>query len=312
VIELAQRPQRTEGRQQTDFILVCPDCRAGVSVDAHSARCDLCRREYVRRDGIWRFLAPTRAEAYEPFLRDYRIVRAAEGWGARDAQYYRALPNVGAHVPQRAIWNVRAKHFEWLLHIIAARPAARILDVGAGNGWLAHQLAARAHRVAALDLADDARDGLGAHVHYPTRFECYQAEFDRLPFANSQFDWVIFNASLHYARELDTTLREARRVLRDGGAMVIMDSPFYARAADGRKMVAAREAEFRAQFGFSRDVDAVGFMTLETLAASAARAELQIRVAHADAHLAARAKRVWQRVRVGRAPARFPLILLEK
>src|SRR5438128_3819301 len=116
------------------------------------------------------------------------MLRTAEGWGASDATYYRALPQVVTDDPQRAIWRIVAKHFTRLLRLLKELQPTRILDNGAGNGWVSYQLTRRGYIVAALDLADDALDGLGASIHYHRSFESYQAEFDRLPFQQNQFD----------------------------------------------------------------------------------------------------------------------------
>src|SRR5437868_5658951 len=59
-----------------------------------------------------------------------------------------------------------------------ARRSLRILDLGAGNGWLANRLAERGHRVIAVDLLDDPLDGLGAARHYAAAFSALLAEFD--------------------------------------------------------------------------------------------------------------------------------------
>jgi ubiquinone/menaquinone biosynthesis C-methylase UbiE len=68
------------------------------------------------------------------------------------------------------------------------------------------------------------------------------ASFEALPLASGSFDMAIFNASLHYAIDLDATLREARRVTRRGGHLVIIDSPFYARERDGDATVREKNA----------------------------------------------------------------------
>ena len=89
----------------------------------------------------------------------------------------------------------------------------RVLDLGAGNGWLAYQLSRRGHSVVAVDWSDDEFDGLGALCHYAATLAACHADFAALPFADAQFDLIVFNAALHYARNLADTFAESLRVL---------------------------------------------------------------------------------------------------
>jgi SAM-dependent methyltransferase len=300
-----------ERRPDADFELACPICRTAVEVEASSG---LCKNEHRFRcaDGIWRFLPLAREVQFREFLRDYQIVRMAEGWGSANAAYYRALPQVAASDPQCDIWRIRARNFRRLLHLIGDATELRILDAGAGNGWLAYQLARRGHLVAALDLSDDARDGLGARVHYDAQFACYQAEFDRLPFCNAQFDLVIFNGVLHYAQSLELTLCEAKRVLRADGRIVVLDSPFYSHQAYGAAMIAEREAAFTRKFGFRREVQAVSFLTKSQLQCAADASGLALDVQDGAADWDRNLRRAWTQWRTGRELARFPLCVLRR
>ena len=291
--------------------LACPVCANVLSVEGDAATCATCRQTFARCEGIWRFLPPSRAREFADFLREYQTVRADEGWGASDASYYRVLPHVDQDDPQRNIWRIRAHSFEWLLALIGSGGPLKILDVGAGNGWLANQLGRRGHTVAALDLADDSRDGLGARAHYAISFETYQAEFDRMPFGAAQFDVVIFNAALHYACVLAATLREARRVMRPDGSIMVMDSPFYSRRSSGAVMVAEREASFVRKYGFSRQVRTIGFLTRTDLEQSVTEAGLKMNSWAEDNRWAIRLRRTWIEWRTGREPARFPVVMLK-
>ena len=197
--------------------------------------------------------------ATQSFLENYRVVRRAEGWGSRDSAYYQNLPQVARNDPQHAIWRVRAANFRALLRVMGEH--RRVLDLGAGNGWLTYQLTRRGHSVLALDLSGDELDGLGARRHYSTTFAAYQADFAMLPFANAQFDCAIFNASLHYARDLKQTMVESVRVLTADGMIIVMDSPMYHDAASGQAMFAEKKRGFRQGLGIDLTDDQIGFLT---------------------------------------------------
>ena len=67
-----------------------------------------------------------------------------------------------------------------------------------------------------------------------------QATIDRVPFAGGSVDLAIFNASLHYSADYAATIAEVLRVLRPGGRVVLLDSPFYRDPASGARMVRER------------------------------------------------------------------------
>jgi len=193
------------------------------------------------------------------FLTDYSTIRAAEGRASDDPEYYRALPFRDLTGRNSAQWAIRARtwtHFEnFVLREFeksAKRPLA-ILDVGAGNGWMSYRLALREHSPVALDIFSGGNDGLRCARHYPRRFPCIEAEFDRLPFPDGAFDLAIFNSSIHYSTDYRRTLAEARRCLRSSGPVVIMDSPIYRRAEHGEQMRAERHAQFERSYGFRSD-----------------------------------------------------------
>ena len=175
------------------------------------------------------------AGARQQFLRDYAVIRRAEGRGANDPAYYLALPYRDITGRNASQWAIRGRSYRYFERRIlpglerAAAGPLEILDLGAGNGWMSYRLALRGHHPLALDIFADVEDGLRAARHYPSRFPAVEAEFDRLPFADASFDLAIFNSSLHYSENYRRTLGEARRCLRPRGCVVIMDSPVYRR-----------------------------------------------------------------------------------
>lgn len=239
--------------------------------------CATCYFQMLNDDGIWRALPAVRKAHFERFLCEYQVVREAEGRGSRDPEYYMALPfqDLSGHNQQQ--WAIRSRTYSFLekriLPEIEARTARslNVLDLGAGNGWLSYRLALRKHSPVAVDVFTSNLDGLAAAVHYqktlPALFPRFQAEIDRLPFADRQFDLAIFNASFHYSEDYFETLGEAIRCLRPGGTVIIADTAWYTAEESGQRMLAERRRMFSEQYGFPSDaIPSLEYLTDERLA----------------------------------------------
>ena len=210
------------------------------------------------------------------FRQEYAHHRASEGRAVRGDQL-RSLPYLAEGALARQ-WAVRARSFDTfvnrVLKPISSAGPLDLLDLGAGNGWLCHRVAAYGHRAIAIDIRDDEVDGLGAAADLlagaAPRFQRVKASFDSLPFDENRFDLVIFNASLHYAIDLHRVLLEASRVTRSGGFVAVLDSPFYRCDQDGRDMVAEKVARGHSRFGASAGVlltqNFIEYLTSERLA----------------------------------------------
>ena len=256
----------------------CPRCRTALGAlpgdDASGGvvDCGACSIRYEQVDGIWRFLPPDRAEHFERFLADFTAVRLAEGRGSDDPARYVDLPEPAPGDPLAWQWSMRATTWRYVCEKVLPRfgPGLRVVDVGAGVGWLSNRMDQLGHSSVAIDLTVDGRDGLGAARHYAPRWPRLQAEFDRLPLAPAQADLVVFNASLHYSVDYAVTLAEAVRVLRPGGRILVLDSPTYRHEASGARMVAERHADFARRFGTRSDsVPSIEYLTrarLDTVA----------------------------------------------
>jgi SAM-dependent methyltransferase len=271
---------------------VCPECGGKLS----GAWCLACARTYVERAGVWRFLTAAREARLEPFMRQYRLVceRECRRFAPDD---YRSLPIVDRHHPHAAEWRIHRETYAHLLRrcFAHAPQQVRVLDLGGGCGWLSNRLAELGHRVVCLDLLDDDADGLGAAKHYRVPFAAVQADFDRLPFAPEQFDLVVFNGSLHYARDVAFTLRHARTVVAPDGALVVMDSPMFDSPADGDAML---ERQPHANHG-------AGYLTHDDLTSAAGGLGLDPVFVESRGPLVWRTRRRLSRVGRGRSTPSF-------
>ena len=243
---------------QVSWEMACPACRAQCGLldeNSGSTECAECRAVYPQINGIWRFLAAGREERFAPFLRDYTRIRLAEGRGSDCGEFYRRLPECRADHPLAWQWNIHRITFDCLRRRVLPRLGigSKILDLGAGVGWLSYRLAELGHHPCAIDLSLDDQDGLGAARHFSPCWPRLQGEFDRLPIASGSVDGVLLNSSLHYSNDYRVTLGEALRVLRPSGWLMVMESPIYRRLKSGRQMVAQRRADFERRYGTPSD-----------------------------------------------------------
>ena len=188
-----------------------------------------------------------------------------------------------------------------------------ILDLGAGNGWFSYRVQELGHVAVAVDLATDDFDGLAASKHFPQSFECVQAEFDTLPFAGEQFDLAVFNASLHYSENYETTLRETFRVLKPEGQVVILDSPVYRDKSSGEQMAEERSAAFQEKFGIASDsIQSENYLTFQRLDNLGTVLSVRWKKIRLFYTMKWHLKPVWAKLRGRREPAKFLLFVGEK
>jgi ubiquinone/menaquinone biosynthesis C-methylase UbiE len=113
-----------------------------------------------------------------------------------------------------AYWYYRDSFFD----LIVPAAGRRTLEIGCGEGRVARDLAARGHRVAAVDTAPSllryARrdDPTGAYL---------QAESGALPFPDRCFDLVVAYNSLQAVDDMATAVCEVGRVLDPGGRLCV-------------------------------------------------------------------------------------------
>jgi SAM-dependent methyltransferase len=285
----------------------CPECGGGADDEQGRRACRACNRCYERRDGIWRFLTATRQSSLAPFATQYRIVREREGYRLASPDFYRRLPSVASGDPHAAEWRIRRESCAHLdREVLEGRDELRILDLGAGSGWLSNRLASRGHHAVAVDMLDDQADGLGAAHHYTNEFVAVQADFEALPFVPGQFDVAVFNGSLHYARNVASALDHARRMLAADGRLVVMDSPLFHSDRDGCAMLDDKYRRFRSEYKLQAIVQpGAGYLTFTALAAVAERWKANAQFVPTRGPIGWRVRRHFSRIRLRRAPAAF-------
>lgn len=129
------------------------------------------------------------------------------------------------------LWGVRARDwadfqegtvrpvFEAVLERAGVGPGTRYLDAGCGSGMAAQMAAARGAAVFGVDAAEAMLAIARARV---PAGDFREGDLEELPFADESFDVVTGFNSVQYASNPVAALREATRVTKWGGAIVIM------------------------------------------------------------------------------------------
>ena len=113
-----------------------------------------------------------------------------------------------------------------LVELTVATPLGDLLDIGCGQGRILKLLASRAQRAVGVDLDADARRFARAELLLAGLPNCTLRKGDMysLQFADAEFDTVILDDVLTTADEPVAAIREAARLLRSGGRMLLLAS----------------------------------------------------------------------------------------
>jgi SAM-dependent methyltransferase len=129
------------------------------------------------------------------------------------------LTTVGNGVKRRWLRERRRRKvgraYDMALELARVIPrGSEVLDVGCGNGYIAHHLSAMlGTSVTGIDVADS--------TDAPIDYRQYNGR--EFPAPESSFDAVVFAYVLHHAQDVDSMLEEMKRVLRPGGVAVIYE-----------------------------------------------------------------------------------------
>ena len=122
------------------------------------------------------------------------------------------------HVPQQQLEDA-------LLEVVGSEPVGDFLDIGTGTGRMLEIFADRVTRGVGVDLSSGmlavARtniDRIGlTHMH------ARQGDMYHLPIDEESIDLAILHLVLHYSDDPTEVIREASRVLRTNGRLIVVD-----------------------------------------------------------------------------------------
>jgi ArsR family transcriptional regulator len=112
-----------------------------------------------------------------------------------------------------------------LKQCLSGRDVADLLDIGTGTGRILELMAGDIKRGVGIDTSRGMLGLARTKLRHARANNCHARFGDmyKVPFTRASFDVVVVHMVLHYAEEPARVLREAARVLRPGGQLVVVD-----------------------------------------------------------------------------------------
>jgi ArsR family transcriptional regulator len=112
-----------------------------------------------------------------------------------------------------------------LLEMFEGRQIDQLLDVGTGTGRMLELFAARIIKGEGIDLSREMLSVARANMERASLSNCAvrQADMYQIPFSASTFDAVTMHQVLHFLDHPGRAIREAVRVLKVGGLLLLVD-----------------------------------------------------------------------------------------
>jgi len=213
-------------------VLACPSCHSALwPTGSDGLGCAGCGRSFPIQNRVPALLRPEDAARLAIFSHQYRQDRLRDNWQPMTPETALALPFGHPSGYPPLYWEVRRQSYRALMQLLAREgpppEAGPIADLGAGTGWLSYRLAQAGYRVLALDASLDEFFGLGAAEVYlaSASFLRVQGDLEHPPLLTGKLCLIIFNASLHYAGDLEGTLCRSAQILQPGGRWIALDTP---------------------------------------------------------------------------------------
>ena len=163
-----------------------------------------------------------------PFERIYLEVRQMEGRLYPD-EVVAKLPDIDRQHHFHKEWRIRKASCRQLVrYLVEKKTPLRILEIGCGNGWLAHQLSfIPGSVVIGTDVQiTELQQAARVFSNRPNLHFMFGPP-DQGLFEKQQVDIIVFAASIQYFPSLKDIIEQVLPLLKNDGEIHIIDSPLY-------------------------------------------------------------------------------------
>lgn len=176
---------------------------------------------YVRHNSLWMDIKIIAYTLYRLVhggwvpceIRDYPQPDRTHANQSHEFESVTEVPGAAANAEQLAMLHTR---YGWAGKMVVNQ---EVLEVACGSGVGLGHLAARAKRVVGGEY--DPKLTEIARQQYDGRIEVKGMDAHSLPFPDASFDVVLLFEAIYYLQQPEVFIREARRVLRPGGSLLI-------------------------------------------------------------------------------------------
>ncbi len=180
-------------------ILVCPECRKRLTLDATAFACPACGAKFAIVRGIPRFVAN------EDYVDNFGFEWTTHAQTQLDSQ-----ENQTSEKQFRENTRINPEELRGKL----------VLDAGCGMGRYAEVASRYGARVIGIDLSR-AVEAARRNLADRDNVQILQANLLKLPFPDQTFDFIYSIGVLHHTPNCETTFRGLVRLLKPGGTIVI-------------------------------------------------------------------------------------------
>lgn len=139
------------------------------------------------------------------------------------------LPSINSSHPHYEEWQLRKESSQKLVDYLKKRKKSiDILEIGCGNGWLSHRLAAiHGSKVIGMDINFTEIQQAATVFQGVSNLHFIYGNVEAGLFRDNQFDIIVFAASIQYFPLLNKTIGDITSLLKTDGEIHIIDSHFY-------------------------------------------------------------------------------------